>query len=212
MELQMLRVPVSHLEPNPWNPNKMDDRTFQAERESIRTYGFIDPIIVRPHPTKEGRWQIIDGEHRWRAAQEEEIEEVPITPLNLSDAAAMKLTVIANETRGNPDVADLGKLLARIQAETDEEDFRMGLPYSDAELQHLTALGEVDWDRFDPEGEGPPGDDDETPKIEVTLAFTDDQHKRYHTFLSICRKEFEADNDETALLAALEIVAKQVNQ
>ncbi len=69
--LKIQTVEVGKLHPNPWNPNRQDARTFEAERESIRNYGFIDPVTVREHPTINGEFEIIDGEHRWRAATEE---------------------------------------------------------------------------------------------------------------------------------------------
>ena len=51
--------------PNPWNPQEMDDDTFNALAESINDAGMIDPIQV---VTQEGgKYRIIGGEHRWKA-------------------------------------------------------------------------------------------------------------------------------------------------
>ena len=52
---------------NPWNPNKMDNATLKAEKESIQKYGVVAPIIVRP---LDDDYQIIDGEHRYGGCQE----------------------------------------------------------------------------------------------------------------------------------------------
>jgi ParB-like chromosome segregation protein Spo0J len=138
----------------------MDERTLEAERQSIKTYGFIDPITVRPHPEVEGGFQIIDGEHRWRVAQEQEIESVPLIVLDLGDTAARKLTIILNETRGKPDDVLLGTLLAEIAAEDD--DLANGLRYDETELAHLLSLADADWSRFDadPDANISPDDDD----------------------------------------------------
>ena len=55
------------MQPNNYNPNKMNERQFSAELESIQHFGFIDPITVRD--TANGLI-IVDGEHRWRGAKE----------------------------------------------------------------------------------------------------------------------------------------------
>jgi hypothetical protein len=54
--------------PNPWNPNAMDDRQFDAELESIMHHGFIDPITVRENSSE--FYEIVDGEHRLKALKE----------------------------------------------------------------------------------------------------------------------------------------------
>ena len=45
-----LIVKIADCEPNPWNPNKMDAFTYAKVIESLTTYGFIDPLTIRPHP------------------------------------------------------------------------------------------------------------------------------------------------------------------
>jgi len=65
---KILLVKWRDVVPNPWNPNKMNERQFDAELESIMHNGFIDPVTVRENAANEGH-EIIDGEHRWRALQ-----------------------------------------------------------------------------------------------------------------------------------------------
>lgn len=131
-------VELSKLHPNPWNPNVMDEPTYRAERESIRMYGFIDPVTVRPHPETDGEWQILDGEHRCKAARDEGHEEVDIVVLyGLDDAQAQKLTVILNETRGSADEAKLAQLLKRLEDEQGRDQMRLGLPYDDNTLERM---------------------------------------------------------------------------
>lgn len=141
---------VSKLHPNPWNPNKMSDRTYAAAIESIQTFGFVDPITVRPHPDLPGEYQIIDGYHRWKAAFDLGTldTEVPLVVIDASDTAAKKLTVILNETRGEVDATLLGTLLADLSKELDVEELMKGLRYDEAEMQHLLSLADVDWDSF----------------------------------------------------------------
>lgn len=204
-ELQQLTVPVAAIHPNPWNPNRMTERVKEAARESIRLYGFIDPLTVRPHPERDGEYQILDGEHRWLVAPEEGYEELPVIVLrDLSEAQAKKLTVILNETRGEADVALLGKLLADIRRDVDEDELRLGLPYSDAELKHLTEIGDVDWDQFERDLAGR---QQPAPPLEahtVALVFADrDSVERFHTLARIVQHERDLAGEPEATLDAL---------
>lgn len=142
MALTQKMVERDALTPNPWNPNKMQDRTFAAEKESIGRFGFVDPITVRPHPELDGKFQIIDGEHRWRAAGELDIKKVPVVVLTIGDAEAKKLTIVLNETRGEADTVDLAVLLADIARE--DENLLEALPYSQDQLDALLAMADID--------------------------------------------------------------------
>lgn len=134
----LANVELSKLHANPWNPNVMDDATYRAERESIRLYGFIDPVTVRPHPEIEGEWQILDGEHRCKAARDEGHTHVDVIVLHdLSEVQSQKLTVILNETRGSADEAKLARLIARMEEQSSREEVRLGLPYDDDTISRM---------------------------------------------------------------------------
>lgn len=142
-KLESKTAPLSALHPNPWNPNKMADRTFEAERESIAKFGFIDPVTVRAHPELSDQYQIIDGEHRTRAAIELGMTDVPISIIHdLGDAAAKKLTIVLNETRGSANTLELAVLLADI-AETDTNLIE-ALPYDATQLDNLLEIAKFE--------------------------------------------------------------------
>jgi ParB/RepB/Spo0J family partition protein len=67
------------LEKNPLNPNSMDVESFNLLVENIERVGLTDPILVIPHPEKDGMYRIIGGEHRWEAAKLLGFDEVPVT-------------------------------------------------------------------------------------------------------------------------------------
>src|SRR6266850_7812136 len=63
-----LEASIDTLEPNPFQPRLHIDPTALEElASSIRESGIVQPILVRP--LRDGRYQIIAGERRWRAAQ-----------------------------------------------------------------------------------------------------------------------------------------------
>ena len=74
-DLTIERVDIHQLDPNPWNPNRQSEAVTKATSESIEEFGFIDPVTVR---IVEGRYQIIDGEHRWRQAVEQGHPDIPV--------------------------------------------------------------------------------------------------------------------------------------
>jgi len=154
-KLETREAALSTLHANPWNPNKMTDRTFEAERESIAKFGFIDPITVRQHPELKDQYQIIDGEHRSRAALELGMTDVPIAIIHdLSDGEAKKLTIILNETRGSANTLELAVLLSDI-AETDTNLIE-ALPYDETQLSNLLEISKFEMPDYG-DGEAPAG-------------------------------------------------------
>ena len=135
------------IEPNPWNPNKTTERQQQAISESLDKYGQIIELLVRPHPTKKGKYQVIDGEHRLTSLSDKN-QEVYVNVIHeLPDAEAKKLTIILNETRGEADKIELAELLAEISKDLGDETI-IGLPYNPNELDELIKLSDIDWDNF----------------------------------------------------------------
>jgi ParB-like chromosome segregation protein Spo0J len=162
-------VPIERIHPNPWNPNRMDDRVREATGQSLATYGFLAPIICRAHPEVEGDFQIIDGEHRWALAKDAGHATVPVVEvLELDDTAARKLTIIFNETRGEPNDVLLGTLLAEIKAE-EGDGLGNALPYDQSHMEHLLSLAEADWPDYQAPDPGGAGDGTDADAEVATL-------------------------------------------
>jgi hypothetical protein len=143
-------VPVNKalLVPNNWNPNKTTARQQEAIAESLEKYDQILDLVVRPHPTLEGKYEIIDGEHRYQALTG---DTVYVTIVNgLDEFSARKLTVILNETRGQADRKELAELLAELTLEYEGAELQECLPYTAEELTDLLKLAECDTEK----GEG----------------------------------------------------------
>jgi ParB family chromosome partitioning protein len=67
--------------------------------ESIRARGVLQPLLARPSPTQTGRFQIIAGERRWRAAQKAALAAVPVLVRDLNDFDAMAASLVENLQR-----------------------------------------------------------------------------------------------------------------
>ena len=88
-------LPLSSIDPLPGQPRKQFDQDALEElAASIAARGVIQPIIVRQRPG--GRFQIVAGERRWRAAQKARLHEIPALVRELDDRDVMALALIEN--------------------------------------------------------------------------------------------------------------------
>jgi ParB family chromosome partitioning protein len=97
-EDDLRRVPVDLVDPNPRQPRSaFDDDSLQGLAESVKERGVLQPVLVRPLPG--GRYELIAGERRWRAAQLAGLEEVPALVRERADAEALEVALIENMAR-----------------------------------------------------------------------------------------------------------------
>lgn len=90
---------LSDMEPNRQQPRKaFAEEAIAALADSIRQYGMLQPILVRPY---QGTYQIVAGERRWRAARMLGLDEVPVIIKEISDGEAMEIALIENLQREN---------------------------------------------------------------------------------------------------------------
>jgi ParB-like chromosome segregation protein Spo0J len=141
-------VRTDQLVPNTWNPNRQDPETFAKEKVSLQRFGFVVPIITRS-ATPGSKFEIVDGEHRWKAAIELGMEWVPIYDLgNISEHEAMQLTIVLNELRGKPEEKKLGDVLKRLLNTETIDTLTEVLPYSKEDVGRIAELPEFDWEGF----------------------------------------------------------------
>ncbi len=96
MGAQML--PMAMISPNPKQPRRRFDETAQAELiASVKRQGLLQPILVRP--VDGGRFEIVAGERRWRAAQAAQLHDVPVLVRRLTDEEAFEVALVENIQR-----------------------------------------------------------------------------------------------------------------
>lgn len=95
----ILQIKIADIEPNPAQPRqKFDEEPLNQLAESIQKDGVMQPILVRG-PVKNGQYQIIAGERRWRASQLAGLETVPAIVRAISDQDAAEWALIENIQR-----------------------------------------------------------------------------------------------------------------
>jgi ParB family transcriptional regulator, chromosome partitioning protein len=99
---EVRRLPIDLLDPSPFQPRmNFDEEMLRDLTESIRIQGVLQPILVRPGPDVPGRYQIIAGERRWRAAGIAGLHEIPVICRDLTDMESAAAGLIENLQREN---------------------------------------------------------------------------------------------------------------
>ena len=89
---------ISAIEPHPEQPRRrFDEAALEELAASIAQRGVIQPVIVRP--LGPGRYQLVAGERRWRAAQKARLHEIPALVRDLTEREVMALALIENLQR-----------------------------------------------------------------------------------------------------------------
>ena len=98
-ELQELRpIPVDMIDASPHQPRRaFDEDALLALAGSIRARGVLQPVLVRPLAS--GRYELIAGERRWRAARLAELGSIPAVVRRHDDAASLEVALIENMAR-----------------------------------------------------------------------------------------------------------------
>ena len=92
-----LKVKISKVGPNKEQPRKQFDEDALVElSDSIRQFGIIQPLIVQE---KNGFYEIIAGERRWRAAKLAGLKEVPVIVKKYTDIEVVEISLIENIQR-----------------------------------------------------------------------------------------------------------------
>ncbi len=97
-EQELRELPVELISPSPSQPRRtFDEQALEALAGSLGARGVLQPVLVRPRPG--GRYELVAGERRWRAAQMAGLETIPALVRDRGDAAALEVALIENMAR-----------------------------------------------------------------------------------------------------------------
>jgi ParB family transcriptional regulator, chromosome partitioning protein len=97
---ELLHLPVEAIHPNPRQPRKrFEPEATSGLAASIRHQGVLQPVIVRPR--REGGYELVAGERRWRAAREAGSATVPAVVREADDRESLLLGLVENVAREN---------------------------------------------------------------------------------------------------------------
>lgn len=113
MEVNLINVTPRNLYPNDYNPNHLGTSKFKMMKNALADNGINEtPIVIRPKDDE--TYEIVDGEHTWRAAIELNLDTVLCELRNYDDFEARVQTMVRN-VHGTADIVREGRLLLEMQ-------------------------------------------------------------------------------------------------
>lgn len=110
---ETLEVPVDAIEANPYQPRTdFDEQSLEELAQSIRTHGIIQPLTLRR--LHEGKYQLIAGERRWRAAQRAGLTSVPAYIRLADDQGMLEMAIVENIQRADLNAMEMAFSLQRL--------------------------------------------------------------------------------------------------
>jgi ParB family chromosome partitioning protein len=134
------RVPLNKIRPTAMQPRKeFSAEALQELADSIREQGIVQPLIVRE---RDGFFELIAGERRWRAAQLLQLAEVPVITREADDRAVLELALIENLQRENLNALEeaLGYAQLAEQFQLTQEQIAVKVGKSRAAVANATRL------------------------------------------------------------------------
>lgn len=148
-----LVVSIDRVVPNRWNPNFQDSRMFDKQKKSLDELGFLGSILVRKINHTAADYEIMDGEHRWKAAKEAGYTEITVEVIKgeVSDTQAQLLTILLNNLRGKDDIFKRAEILETL----DEGQLQL-LPFTTEEIENEKKFVNFDFSQYEGTGEDIP--------------------------------------------------------
>jgi ParB family chromosome partitioning protein len=110
------RIPVEDIETNPKQPRRdFDEQTLKELAESIRLHDIIQPVTVSKLPS--GKYRMITGERRWRAAKMAGLSDIPAYVRQANDAQLLELALLENLQREDLNAIEISLSYKRMMEE-----------------------------------------------------------------------------------------------
>ena len=109
------KIPIKDLSRNKFQPRKnFNKESLEELTNSIREQGVIQPILVRPDKTYDGKYEIIAGERRWLASQNAGLHEIPVVILDVDDNKSLEFAIVENVQRQDLNPIEEAKSYQRL--------------------------------------------------------------------------------------------------
>src|SRR5439155_5768869 len=111
--------------------------TLRKIRRSLVKFGVVENLVARPHPQRDGLFEVLSGNHRLPLLRELGHASAPVVVVELDDAQARLLAQTLNRTRGSDDPQAYAQLLERILAEFTPVEVSEFLPETEATIEQV---------------------------------------------------------------------------
>ena len=140
--MQVVDLPVHAIISAEWSPNEMDVGMRCHLRQSIRRFGLMVPLVVRP--SGDERYETVGGAQRLSVLTDLGVATVPCVVVDLDDVHARLLAQALNRIHGEDDLGLKAELVREVLESLPEQEMLDLLPETAESLRALAALGEAD--------------------------------------------------------------------
>jgi ParB family chromosome partitioning protein len=113
---ELREIAVDLIDPNPAQPRRrFDDERLDSLAGSLVAHGVLQPILVRP--VAGGRYELVAGERRWRAAQRAGLDVIPAVVERRDDAASLEAAIVENMAREDLNPVEEARAVAALVEE-----------------------------------------------------------------------------------------------
>ena len=99
-KIETNKVSINNLTRNRFQPRKyFSKENLEELSNSIKEHGVIQPIVVRPDKSSEGKYEIVAGERRWLASQNAGLHEIPVVVVDVDDVKSLEFAIVENVQR-----------------------------------------------------------------------------------------------------------------
>jgi len=107
------QIDIDLIDPSPYQPRtRFREEALEELARSIKASGIIQPLVVRPIA---GRFQLIAGERRWRAAQRAGLTKISAIVRQVSDELALEMTLVENIQREDLNAIETARAFDRLR-------------------------------------------------------------------------------------------------
>lgn len=144
---QELEIEIEDIAENKWNPNVQSELMFQKQVESIREFGFLQPLLVRrlTEENEPAYYEVIDGAHRLKAVKTLGWTKVKVWNFGkITDSQAKLLLLLMNKLKGSHEILKEAELLKGM-----ESGQQRLLPMTQEEIDFNIKLLDFDFSQYE---------------------------------------------------------------
>jgi len=165
---KLLKVPISEVRENNWNPKDPNSPEYEKVKRSIEINGLTQPIFVRENSDGDTKYEVLDGAHRFRSCKELGFKEIYIYNEGVVPDPLAKSFTIYHQIQVPFDEAELAPIVMELN------NLQMELPYNELEIDGFRNLASFDFDKAY-ESQTPLKEDNDKDEEILTIKMTADQ-------------------------------------
>jgi len=145
-DVGILEIPIELLLEHPENSNFMNAETTKKLRRHIEQTGRYEPLTVRPHPSDEGKFQVINGHNRLRVLHALKYKKVNCVVWNMDEQQARLYLATLNRLSGKDIPERRAALLDNLFKSLDVDELALLLPDDKKQIEQLERLVHIELD------------------------------------------------------------------